>query len=249
MRLLILGLILIANAMYAGNAEIEMRMTLKNEFNKSYTVICGVDTKAGDSIDVSMGEFAFPNFPLDGFHAAYIVTDMGERVLSYKDIRNRKTDMNYTHEYKLAIPAPTDIRGKVIDITWAWPLPYNIDSITVTDEFEGLFVKFTLDKTEKFTLSDKSANLEKFNVKVYYNNKVVTVEEREEKVTLVPNPTEGLITGSVVCERIEVYNTLGDLLTYTTDTKTVNLSDKPSGTYIIRYFYQGKSASKIFVKL
>ena len=241
--------LLITTASYAGNAEIEMRMTLRNEFNKSYTVICGVDKNAGDSLDKNLGEFAFPNFPLDGFHAAWIVTDLGERVLSYKDFRTKKIEMYYVVEYKLALPAPSDVRGKVIDFTWAWPLHQNIDSVTVIDEFDGLFLKQKLDNTEKFITTGSAANLEKFNVKVYYNNKVVSVVEYKDELVLTPNPTSDVIRCSEELKSYTVYSVIGEVVQSGTNTQLISLENLQPGNYVVMYDVNGKTSTKLFVKL
>jgi hypothetical protein len=70
----------------------------------------------------------------------------------------------------------------------------------------------------------------------------------EEKISVYPNPTNGLLNiTNVLNSTIELYNVIGEKLVSnqsTTDNTTLDLSKYPSGSYMIRIVKEGKSITK-----
>lgn len=104
------------------------------------------------------------------------------------------------------------------------------------------------------TVDTKDGNggtaMDQFEVTV--NEKVLGINsDTEQKLVIYPSPTSGLITLNANKDQllaVEIYNQLGGLVVSYMKTKTIDLKDLQSGTYLIRIVTPTKTYTSVVIK-
>lgn len=222
--------------------HIELRFTVSDELSSGISLCCGIDSIATHGIDPSFGEFPLPGHPPSGFHAAWEIGTDGIGDLSYADFRPYPSAAgeHFYREYSLNVSPKFAGRGNLLIFRWEYPFPRGIDSVVVSDRLQGALVRFAFGTAGVDTISGPYAELERFNVRVYYTpSRVLSVEDtrrmhssilsRVDEAFLLPVPFQP--------ESLNVYTLDGKQrpVSYTYDGSTICIraDQLPCGWFVL----------------
>ncbi len=226
--------------------RVETIISLKNENGDIASVIFGLDSTATKGLDASLGEFAIPGFPPSpsGLQAFLTFEDSGSGVLSYKDYRPFRSTSSFNDTFQLVMTPSTDAsRGSKIVFLWAYPTDPNIDSIIISDQLGGVIKRFKLDKREADTIKGNEQNLESYRIIVFYNIKVVSVDDEgtslaQCETSIVCRDGFAHLSNELLAEmsgtNAQLFNQGGQLIRTIEVKKQLDLQSLPSGVYFLQ---------------
>lgn len=164
------GLVLGATA----QLRVELPFTVGNEKGEHVELVVGVDERATERIDTSLGEREIPPFhpPAGVFHAALRFYDSvdGEWKWTYRDFRPLRRSDTFSIASRFVVQ-----RGdaRTIVLQWEYPLPERIDSAIVTDRITGTLVRIPFGEQQQAPINNEF--LEEFVLTVWYRFAPATV--------------------------------------------------------------------------
>lgn len=261
--LLIISTLIINIYSVSAYTHIEIPLRLADETGETgsfKTLIFGVDEKATDTWDSSLGERNFGRFPppKNQFHVAFEIFDsinLHELTWSYIDYRPILSIRHYFVRYAIKV-----FRGIGNLLIFSWnTLPNEIDSAKITDR-DSLYVYVDIDMKgtkRSDTITNKYMN--EYYVDVWYNNPFAYIDDESERdsteFSLFPVPADG----NIVCLKSNspgftyyVYNSTGiEMLKGKSESNSrdLNISTLSAGLYFVVINSGNKKTVKKLVKI
>ncbi len=165
-----------------AQVRVELPFTVGNELGEVIALVVGVDERATDRIDTSLGEWEIPPMhpPQDVFHAALRLYDSvdGEWKWTYRDLRPLGRRDTFAVSHRLLVQRG---KGDTIILRWAYPLPEHIDSAVLTDRVTGTLVRIPFGAEQQGRITNKF--LEEFVLTVWYRFGPSSVPDGERQPT------------------------------------------------------------------
>jgi hypothetical protein len=229
-------------------AQMPTRITtilgLRDNENKPLSVEFGVDDSATDAYENKVDGIAFPNHPPSGFHVGMKIKN--EDFMTYKDIKKLESSKTFVKEYEVSVSPGTSDSRTSLEFFWSYPLDGSIDSAIITDKLGGVLVRFMLDSKMSFKITDENLILlENFNIKVYYQPRIVSVDDELQitKSVISPNPTsENLSVQYGGIKQVDVYSVSGQHITKVESQNNQSIeiptAKWETGVYVLQIIYR-----------
>ncbi len=234
--------LLLSTATVKSQFKVELKFTASDTMIRPVVhraLVVGIDERATDSLDFSLGEFDFPQHPPDGFDAALIINDGFGTGLSYKDYKRIRPERKFMVQYEFNVQIPEKRNNNPFLITWSYPLPRYIDSAKFTDRLDGSLVSFLFDK--KQSSGKITSLLTKYYVNVWYDlDQMATYlaenESKEKEKVIYTQPNETVTVHTQPNSTINLYSSLAASLwsRKTSDgAENIDVSKYSSGVYYL----------------
>ena len=236
-------------SVYGLNAQfpIEINFNVHNDVkpDNEYNLSFGVNSLAGDTVDISLGEESLPPYPFSIFYCALEYTDSTkflhdstkyyDEIRTNKDLRGIPNDSNkFYKKYKLHI---VWYNSKKVTINWGTsPQNKNIDSIFLKDALNGILINKNMKTQNSVELSDVNS-ISDLYFHVYYSKSTVSVKDNNDSYSdlIYPNPVENsLHFQKSNMNYFKIYDVYGNLILQNSFYKEIiDVSSLQKGFYLL----------------
>lgn len=215
--IIVIVTVLLSSTVVKSQFKVELKFTASDTIIRpvvNRALVVGIDERATDSLDFSLGEFDFPQHPPEGFDAALIINDGFGTGLSYKDYKRIPQGRKFMVQYEFNVQIPEKRNNNPFIISWNYPLPRYIDSAKFTDRLDGSLVSFLFDK--KQSSGKITSLLTKYYVNVWYDlDQVATylaeTAAKEKEMVNYSQPNEIVNVRTSPNSTINVYSSVASM--------------------------------------
>lgn len=240
-KILILFLIiLVSKELQSRSFEFQIRVTAKQDALNQLLRL-GMTDSTSDNFDKGIEQDLPPAKPIDGYIPTLKIFKLpddeypkGENLFSYVEYKNYPdTVRKFLKSYSFRM-----LKGSAIgDYNFEWFVDASIiDSIKVLDTFNQTIVNFDMLK-EKVSNRNISKLIEELDINVYFNLDKIsnTIEDNKDNLSIYPNPTSNVVISNFDFDKVELINSIGQILANNSNGRTIDISQYPSGIYFLKF--------------